>query len=281
MSRIGIIGGTGLEKVFEPKMTNVQRQKVTTEAGDPSDEVLLGEIESIPVAILPRHGRKHDKNPTNVPYAANILALKKLGCGVVLGVCAVGSNKKEYAPGHLAILSDAIDRTTRFPRTLYPNRVQHMAPVPLFNNRLRNILISELCNEDFEKSVTKAHHNGVIVVIEGPRFSTHAECKMHIQWGADLVGMTLMPEAPIAKEAGLLYASLAMVTDYDCFEEEPLEDSGIDDSITKNHEVIETMKTVGQHAISALKRVLPIIAKDDWQNELALAEKAAQDSFLF
>ena len=134
MSRIGIIGGTGLERVFEPTMTNARRERVQTEAGDPSDEVLLGEIDSIPVAILPRHGRKHDKNPTNVPYGANILALKKLGCGVVIGVCAVGSNKLEYAPGQLAILSDAIDRTTRFPRCLYPNRVQHMGVVPLFNN---------------------------------------------------------------------------------------------------------------------------------------------------
>jgi len=278
MSRIGIIGGTGLERVFEPTMTNARRERVETEAGDPSDEVLLGEIDSIPVAILPRHGRKHDKSPTNVPYGANILALKKLGCGVVIGVCAVGSNKREYAPGQLAILSDAIDRTTRFPRCLYPNRVQHMGVVPLFNNKLRDILVSELCNQEFESTVTKTHESGVIVVIEGPRFSTKAECRLHQSWNADLVGMTLMPEAPIAKEAGLLYSSIAMITDYDCIDDKPEEE---DDTMTKNHEVIETMKTVGQHAIQALKRILPVVAKQDWRDELATSRKSAEDSFLY
>jgi len=276
--RIGIIGGTGLEKAFENEITNSELIKVETLFGNPSDEILTGEICGVPVAMLPRHDRKHTLIPSNVNYAANIQALKQLGCKIVISFCAVGSLKEEYVPGQLAIVSDSIDRTTRSPRSLYTgnggvlnDKIMHMAAYPLCNSTLRDVLKSYLCNPEVF-SDTKVHDHATVTIIEGPRFSTKAESFMHKSWGSDLVGMTLMPEAIMAKEAGLVFASIALVTDYDCWKDN-------EDGVTHSG-VLEIMKKNSIHTINALRLVLPKIQEYDWSVCFAKVDRNVEASFV-
>ena len=276
--RIGIIGGTGLEKAFESEITNKELIKVETPFGNPSDEVLTGEISGVSVAMLPRHDRQHSIIPSNVNYAANILALRQLGCKIVISFCAVGSLKEEYVPGHLAIVSDSIDRTTRSPRSLYTgkggilnDKIMHMTASPLCNSDLRNFLKSYLCDPKTFQDTT-VHEKATVTIIEGPRFSTKAESFMHKSWGSDLVGMTLMPEAIMAKEAGLVFASIALVTDYDCWKDD-------EDGVTHSG-VLEIMKKNSIHTIKALRLVLPKIQEHDWSVCFAKADRDVSGSFV-
>jgi len=259
--RIGLIGGTGLEKSFLSELKNQEYKTVDTPFGSPSDKVLLGTIYDVEIALLPRHGRTHGFMPTDVNYSANVWALKTVGCKIVIAFSAVGSLVEEFAPGHLSIITDAIDRTVRFPRSLYTgaggklgDQICHMHASPLCNVPLQNVIRQQLCNKE-KYTATIVHPESIITVIEGPRFSTKAESLLHKSWGAHLVGMTLMPEAPMAKEAGLAYACIAMVTDYDCWKE--------DESVTSAG-VLETMAKNGQNSIHALKLLLPAIKSQDW-----------------
>ncbi|CAK5048667.1 unnamed protein product [Meloidogyne enterolobii] len=185
--KVGIIGGTGFLKdsdiMTETKEINIS----TTPFGNPSDILLEGNINGVSCVILSRHGRSHYISPTNVNYRANIWALKKAGVSVIIAVTACGSLREELAPGHFAVLDSFIDRL---------------------------ILISSL-------SKTKLNYQtkGTLVCVEGPRFSTRAESEVFRQWKADLIGMTLCPEVVLAKELGIPYASLAAVTDYDCWKD--------------------------------------------------------------
>jgi 5'-methylthioadenosine phosphorylase len=214
--KIGIIGGSGLDKldIFKDK-TEI---KVSTPYGDPSDVLICGMIGDVEVIILPRHGKEHQIPPTQVNYRANIQALKDQGCTHVLATTACGSLKEEIGRGHLVILDQFIDFTRHRQVTFHEKFEKGPVHTPMaepFDKELRDNLI----NSCRELHLTY-HPKGTVVTIEGPRFSTKAESHMFIKWGADVINMSIAPEAVLANEAGLKYAAIAMSTDYDCWKED-------------------------------------------------------------
>lgn len=212
-AEIGIIGGSGLYSM--PGLTNVHEERVATPFGDPSDAFVLGELEGRKVAFLARHGRGHRLLPSELNFRANIYAMKKLGIERILSMSAVGSLKEEHAPGHFVIPDQFIDRTFARIATFFGEGiVGHVGfGDPVCTTVARTI--SEACKAE---SVT-AKPKGNYVCMEGPQFSTRAESNLYRSWGADVIGMTNLQEAKLAREAEICYATAAMVTDYDCWRE--------------------------------------------------------------
>lgn len=212
MLKIGIIGGSGLD---DPKiLENYEERQVETIYGLPSSKITCGRIGNCEVFILARHGKKHEIAPSQINFRANISALKKLGCSIILASSAVGSLKEEILPGDLVFPDQIVDFTKSRKNTFYDsNEIVHLPFSEPFSERLRKILINTA-----QDLGLKHHPNSTIVVIEGPRFSTRAE-SFFFKTFADIVGMTAMPEAALAMEAGIEYASVAMSTDYDCWRE--------------------------------------------------------------
>ncbi|XP_026735487.1 S-methyl-5'-thioadenosine phosphorylase-like [Trichoplusia ni] len=214
--KVGIIGGSGFE---DPSLFENQVEKeVTTPFGKPSDVLVEGVTKGVPCVFLSRHGRKHQLQPSDINYRANIWALKEAGCTHILATTATGSLVEDYKPGELVILDDFIDRTWGRPCTFYnnteggPRGVCHLPMKPAFCERARQAMITAA-----RARACRFHETGTAVVIQGPRFSSRAESLMHRQWGGHLVNMTTVPEVVLAKEAGLSYAAVALVTDYDCW----------------------------------------------------------------
>jgi len=242
-AEIGIIGGTG---VYDPKLLkNMKEVKVKTLFGKPSDAITIGEMEGRKVAFLPRHGKKHTIRPTDVNSRANIAALKQLGVNCILASSAVGSLKEEYKPGDIVFIDQFIDRTTRREQSFFTEgKVCHISVAEPMCPELRQILIT------VSKENNISHHEtGTYVCIEGPRFSTKAESKMYRVWGADIVGMTLVPECVLAREAEICYASIAMVTDYDVWKEHPV---CVDDIVKTMKANIENVKRIIAETIAKL-----------------------------
>jgi 5'-methylthioadenosine phosphorylase len=213
MVKVGIIGGSGLD---DPKLLeNYDRFFVTTPFGEPSSPVTEGKLNGVDVCIIARHGLKHQYMPTNVNNRANIWALKKRGCTHILATTAVGSLQEEYKPGELVFIDQFIDRTTKRKQTFYDKEmVCHIPMADPFCEKLRTILVTRA-----QELALPIHAEGTVVTIEGPRFSSKAESHMFRGWGADIINMSTVPEVVLAREAGLCYASIAMVTDYDCWRE--------------------------------------------------------------
>ncbi|WP_159964214.1 S-methyl-5'-thioadenosine phosphorylase [Profundibacterium mesophilum] len=207
---IGIIGGSGLYQV--DGLENARWQAVETPWGAPSDEILTGQLGGLPIAFLPRHGRGHVHSPSSVPYRANIDALKRLGVTDLVSISACGSFREEMAPGHFVIVDQFIDRTFAREKSFFgPGCVAHVSVAHPTCARL-----SAACAEAARAAGVTVHDGGTYLAMEGPQFSTLAESKMYREaWGADVIGMTGMPEAKLAREAELCYASVAMITDYD------------------------------------------------------------------
>jgi 5'-methylthioadenosine phosphorylase len=214
MNRIGIIGGSGVYDL--PGLTETGWHKVDTPWGAPSDEIFLGRLGDARLAFLPRHGRGHRIAPGDVNYRANIAALKSLGVTDVLSVSAVGSLRADLPPGTFVVVDQYIDRTTRRESTFFaPGLVAHVSMAHPVCRRVAAHLERALTVE------AVAHRrSGTYVAIEGPQFSSFAESQLYRSWNADVIGMTNMPEARLAREAELCYASVAMVTDYDCWHPE-------------------------------------------------------------
>ena len=212
MLKIGIIGGSGLD---DPKIiTNPIEKTVETKYGTPSSPLTIGKIRDKDVVILARHGRGHTIPPSQVNYRANIQALKDQGCTQILSTTACGSLKKEIERGHFVILDQFIDFTRHRKITFhesFENGINHHAMPEPFDKYLRNLFI-ESCKE----LNIPYHEKGTVITIEGPRFSTKAESKMFRSWGADVINMSIAPEAILANEAGIKYATIAMSTDFDC-----------------------------------------------------------------
>ncbi len=211
--KIGIIGGSGME---DPAFISYYSSKaVSTPYGDPSSELIIGNIADVPVAILSRHGPGHKINPTNVNYRANIWSLKEEGCTHILAVTACGSLKKRIEPGHFVFLDQFIDRTTKRISTYFDGSdVQHVSMGEPFSAELRKCLGQACADLKF------AHHDGgTVVTIEGPRFSSKAESMLFRSWGCDVINMSTVPEICLARELKLEYQSIAMSTDYDCWHE--------------------------------------------------------------
>jgi len=221
MVRIGIIGGSGLE---DPGIFQEGKELViSTPYGEPSLPLVSGKIENVPVVIVSRHGKGHVLPPSQVNYRANIWALKQLSCTHILATSACGSLREEIHRGDFVILDQFIDFTRHRPVTFFerfqPGEMKHTPMADPFSAELRQILIEKARSLNLP-----VHEKGTVITIEGPRFSTRAESKMFRLWGADVINMTVAPEAILANEAGLPYAVVAVCTDYDCWkiEEQPV-----------------------------------------------------------
>ena len=212
---IGIIGGSGLYQM--PELEKVREVPVDTPFGKPSDAFIVGELDGVEVAFLPRHGRGHKLLPTELPFRANIYAMKLLGVEYILSVSAVGSLQEQYAPTDMVIPDQFFDRTrARAKESTFFGEgiVGHVTFAHPVCAELGNIL------EDSCKSVgVTTHRGGTYICMEGPAFSTKAESNAYRQWGMDIIGMTNLQEAKLAREAEIAYATLALVTDYDCWHE--------------------------------------------------------------
>jgi len=242
-AEIGIIGGTGL---YDPRLLkNVEEVTVETPYGKPSDSITVGELAGKCVAFLPRHGKKHTIRPTDINVRANIFALKKLGVKRILAPSTVGSLREEYHPGEIVFCDQFIDRTTRREQSFYTeNKVCHISVAEPMCPELRQNLIAVAKNMGI-----KMHETGTYVCIEGPRFSTKAESKMYRQWGANVVGMTLVPECVLAREAEICYASISTVTDYDVWKDHPV---CVDDIVKIMKTNIENVKRIIAETVAKL-----------------------------
>lgn len=238
-ARIGIIGGTG---VYEPGMLeNKQELKVHTPYGDTSGFITLGTFEGTKVAFLPRHGSGHRIPPHALPFRANIWAMKELGVARILAPSAVGSLKEDLEPGNFVIPDQFIDRTGHNrPRTFYPSGVvAHISMADPFCPQLSSHVVGKARELDLP-----VHENGTYVCIQGPRFSTRAESKLFRQWGADIIGMTLVPEVTLAREAGMCYTTIAMITDYDVWAEKPVTAEEVAKTMKKNIKKVRKLLSV-------------------------------------
>lgn len=211
--KIGIIGGSGLDN---PDILEDPRDiTIKTPYGDPSSQLKCGKINGVEIVLIARHGREHTIPPTNVNYRANIYALKEAGCTHIIATTAVGSLREDIRRGDIVIIDQFIDFTRRrevsFHSKFEPHKPVHTPMADPFDGKLRKLLI------DGCKELKITHHDkGTVVTIEGSRFSTRAESRMFRAWGADIINMSIAPEAILANEIGLPYAAIAMSTDYDC-----------------------------------------------------------------
>lgn len=210
---LGIIGGSGLYQL--PALENPVERSANTPFGEPGSPIVLGHIGATPVAFLARHGKGHRLSPTSIPYRANIHALRALGVTHLLSISAVGSLREDLPPRTAVLPDQIIDRTTLRDRTFFDNGiVAHVGLAEPFCADFRRALAELLATHD-----VAVHSGGAYVCIEGPQFSTRAESHLYRSWNASVIGMTAMPEARLAREAGLCYATLAMVTDFDVWHE--------------------------------------------------------------
>ena len=246
MVKIGIIGGSGLD---DPDILDERKEiYANTKFGKPSDALILGKVKGIDVVLLARHSRKHNIMPGNVNYRANIMALKEQGCTHLLVSTACGSLRENIEPGCLVFIDQFIDRTTKRHCTFYDeNEVCHIPMAEPFCGKLRKLLIESARRFDYNHA-----EKGIVVTIEGPRFSTKAESNLYRNWGADVINMSSVPEVVLAREAGLCYAAVAMSTDYDCF----LEDRP---SVTID-EVLRVMKENAEKVKNIFLDVIPRIS---------------------
>ncbi len=241
--RIGVIGGSGFYELLE----NPQEEKVTTLFGEPSDVITIGKIGGREVCFLPRHGRGHRIMPTDLPFQANILAMKQLGVEWIISSSAVGSMKEEIKPGDMVIPDQFIDRTRQRRSTFFGDGcVAHIS----FADPVCRTL-SRVVTEAARDAGATVHEGGVYVCMEGPQFSTRAESLLYRSWGVDVIGMTNLQEAKLAREAEICYATVALATDYDCWYE------GEEDvTITQ---VIETMNRNVDMAKKIVETAVPRI----------------------
>ena len=225
-AEIGIIGGSGLYEMGG--VTDAHEVAVETPFGQPSDVLVLGTLEGRKVAFLPRHGRGHRISPSEINFRANVYALKSIGVERILSVSAVGSLKEKYAPLHMVIPDQFVDRTFARPSTFFGRGlVAHVAFAHPFCADLGRVLGTAA-----RAAGATVHEGGTYICIEGPQFSTRAESELYRSWGMDIIGMTNLQEARLAREAEICYSTLAMVTDYDCWH--PDHDAVTVDQIIQN-----------------------------------------------
>ena len=283
--KIGLIGGSGLGEAVLAAAAggeNVRRHALETPFGKPSDTVLETNWHGVSVFVLARHGPGHLLNPSQVPYRANVFALKQLGVTHVIASGAVGSLRDEFRPRDLVIPDQIIDRTTRRAGTFFDHAAVHVEFAEPFCPVLRRILMEEgsglrvQCSAEEGVASGSAlnpeprtlkpflvHNRGCYVCMEGPAFSTRAESLMHRLWGGDLIGMTAMPEAKLAREAELSYALVALVTDYDCWRRAPAAAAGAEDAADPSvllKEIIANLKAASDNAMKLIRRAVERIA---------------------
>jgi len=269
--KIGIVGGTGFYNMPQLKDKSVV-EDIRTEFGAPSSNVVTGRIDGVECALILRHGPGHQYSPTEVNYRANMLALKDLGVTHILAATACGSLKEELPPGHFVVLDSFIDRTTKRVQTYHTQelttprfgKVSHIPMHPSFCDRTAACLYE--AGKELGISISP---KGTAVTIEGPRFSSRAESRLFKTWGADVVNMTTVPEVVLAKELGVSYAAVAMVTDYDCWREE--EEGAVDVA-----QVMETMKGNVDKVRDLIVAAVAKIKAQDWTDTLSDNLKTAK-----
>lgn len=243
MPRIGIIGGSG---VYNPdKFELIDTVFPDTPYGKPSDEILIGKINGVEVAFLPRHGKNHQHPPSSVPYRANICAMKDLGVEMIVSPCAVGSLKEEFQPGDMVIVDQFVDFTKKRDYTFFDDRTVHISIAEPICPQM-----SDVFDKAAKEMGIRYHRGGTYVCIEGPRFSTRAESYMFRNF-ADIIGMTLVPECQLAREMGMCYCSLATITDYDAWKDE----------VVDIQMVLDTMAACLAKITEILERGLPELEK--------------------
>ena len=244
----GIIGGSGLGDVLAQHMSGIEKIDADTPFGKPSSPVVVGHMGGRKVAFLHRHGEGHRFGPSDVPYRANIYALKKLGVRSIIASCAVGSLRQEIAPKDVVVADQAIDKTFRREGSFFSGYgAVHCEMAHPFCNRLRGAII-----QSAKSMKAKVHDKGTYVCMEGPQFSTRAESLMHRGWGGDLIGMTAMPEVKLAREAQMCYALVALVSDYDCWREH----EATSNKQTLLKEIIGNLQAATSNAIALISKTL-------------------------
>jgi 5'-methylthioadenosine phosphorylase len=267
-AEIGIIGGSGLYAM--PGLTNVREERVTTPFGEPSDAFTLGELEGRNVAFLARHGRGHRILPSELNFRANIFAMKMLGVDSILSVSAVGSLKEEHKPTDFVIPDQFIDRTYARTSTFFGEGiVAHVA----FGDPVCASVAAVLQRACDTVGVV-GKNGGTYVCMEGPQFSTRAESNLYRSWGADVIGMTNLQEAKLAREAEICYATMAMVTDYDCWREGH-DDVTIDQIVAVLHQNAENASKVVRAAVAALRMQEKVCSCTDALKYAVLTDRKA------
>ena len=233
-AKIAVIGGSGLYKMKE--LTDIEQVDLDTPFGKPSAPITIGRLEGVGIAFLPRHGRGHRISPTEVPYRANIYALKSLGVELIIAINTAGSFKLEIKPGDLVIPDQLIDRTRNRANSFFGEGIVVHIP---FAEPFCPVL-SQIVFEAAREAGASVHSKGTYVAMEGPAFSTKAESRLYRSWGADIIGMTALPEAKLAREAEICYAIIAGVTDYDSWQErsQPITVDVILDILRQNTDTI-------------------------------------------
>lgn len=245
---VGIIGGTGLGDALASKLSGAEFRRMETPFGKPSGPILVGEMGNRRIAFVNRHGEGHKLSPSEVPYAANLFALKALGVHTVIASGAVGSLQEKIAPGNLVLADQFIDKTFRRQSTFFGGfGAVHCELAQPVCARLREALVHAATPLDIT-----THLNGTYVCMEGPQFSTRAESLMHRQWGGDLIGMTAMPEAKLAREAQMCYALVALASDYDCWR--PHEATKTKQTLLK--EIMSNLKTATDNCLALIEALL-------------------------
>ena len=244
---LAFIGGSGIYQIEELK--NQKWINVSTPWGPPSDKILIGAIDDNKVLFLPRHGRTHIYNPSEINYRANIYALKKLGATDIISLSACGSLKENLSPGTFVLVDQFIDKTFKRKKTFFEEGI--VAHVPMANPTSK--LIISACVEVLKKLKIKYQNKGTYIAMEGPQFSTKAESESYRKQKIDVIGMTNMPEAKLAREAEIRYATVAMVTDYDCWH------SKYDEVDVK--QIIQTLNKNSNNAKSLVKNIINVLPK--------------------
>ena len=248
-NKLAIIGGSGLYDVEEFK--NRELLQLKTPWGNPSDQILKTDFKGKEIYFLPRHGRGHFINPSNINFRANIDALKQLGVTDIVSVSAVGSLKEELPPGKFVIIDQFIDRTFARKKTFFDDEI--VAHVSMAHPTSKGLM--NACEEAIKKEKIDYQRGGTYIVMEGPQFSTLAESNLYRSWKADVIGMTNMPEAKLAREAEIRYASVSMVTDYDCWHPDH-----------ENVDVQQVIKVLLGNAVKAKNMIKNII--DNFENHI-------------
>jgi 5'-methylthioadenosine phosphorylase len=260
---LAVIGGSGLYEM--EGLQDTESVQPDTPFGPPSDQIIIGTLHGRRVAFLPRHGRGHTLSPSEVPYRANIFALKKLGTRYIISVSACGSLREDYEPGHVVVADQLVDRTYDRARTFFhEGLVVHVSVADPFSPELSAALVGAV-----ERAGGTVHDGGTFITIEGPRFSTRGESNLYRQWGMDIVGMTTSPEAFLAAEAEIAYAVMAHVTDYDVWHES-------EQPVT----VEMVVRTLQRNTILAQEAIRQLVANmSEWEGEYPV-HNALRDGFI-
>lgn len=273
--KIGLVGGSGLGEALL-KRHDGERHDLETPFGKPSDAITEVEIAGLQVFILNRHGPGHLLNPSQTPYRANIYALKQLGVTHIIASGAVGSLRDEFKPRDLVVPDQIIDKTCGRAGTFFDKAAVHVEMSEPFCPMLRQMLLEAGKDLWVEGKPVATHGRGCYVCMEGPAFSTRAESIMHRLWGGDLVGMTAMPEAKLAREAEIAYALVTLVTDYDCWKKQPCDPQQPVDPAALMKEIIGNVEAASRNAMELIAKAMELAAAREEELMAAPALRALE-----